>query len=385
MALPEILMPAGLPPFMASEHVIKPEGIYGKVPRQLGTDRRRRLFTTVPTIVETAIEVTQAQLESFYAWHKGPLKSGELEFTAAIAKFGVGLDYWRAKCLAFSAEHFQGDTHKITLTLRLFGTPEATAPGGSTMATEFVVPLDVSTTGGADPTLLVEFFGILAFSVAAEDSLAAEFGGPLRTEFAGPLAGNPLEVDFRASVEMYLGVLPSEALAVEFSAALDAYAQDQLLLSVEFAAALTVAASDSSSLGWVDPANFAISSSGSPWKGASAATLRVSSNGLVYSRLDAGAFAVKDYLYVPFTPGIGNGKWVRATELFGSSFNVVITATGVAVQIPVDGALDWKVQQPFTQAGVGAVTATLLIEVANDPDILDVISEFEVDLSAEYL
>ena len=96
MTLPEVLMPAGILPFAAADHVINPEPLYVQVDRQAGHTRSRRRFRSAPTVVSTSFEVTQPQLEAFYTWHKNALVSGSLPFAANIAKIGPGTEWWTA-------------------------------------------------------------------------------------------------------------------------------------------------------------------------------------------------------------------------------------------------------------------------------------------------
>lgn len=374
MALPELLLPATLPPFKADDFVITPEEMYAPVARQNGQPRKRRLFVSVPRVVDASIETNQAGLETFFSWHETALQAGALPFSARVAKVGSGVEYWEAYVLGYTVEHREGaNNHIITMKLRLKGQPSSSPPAATSLGVEFSGAL-TAYRETPDYALFVEFAAGLEFTSDQGASLGVEYIAHLYTEANGPQTGIPLDVDFFAHLEMYSGDAAFSALAVEFSAALEALAQNANPLAVEFSAGLALSLV---STGYVaSPGALSATGilAGSLTQNAQA-VVQVRSDGTIYKRQNTGAYTLHANWYTPLLAGVGTGKWVRFTVTTGAAPSA--GSTGVALSLSSNR--EWSLSAAYGQAFAG----TGLIEIATDPDITNVVSSFTVSLDAE--
>lgn len=382
MAIPELLLPSSLPDFKAGTHVITPEPLYSPVPRQGGTDRRRRVFTSTPRQLQAELEVDQVGLETFFAWYEGALQAGAASFAAKVAKVGAGAEYWEACGLQYTAEHGEGGLHIIRLTARLKGTPSDTAPTSTTLRAEAACALSVYLLAGYEYALTAEAVAALDFAGITGADLAAEAVARLATEFAGPLSGVPLSAEAYAGLEMFGITIGSDDLAAEASAGLSWVLAEEIALSAEASAAL--AFDVAGLLGFTNPADFTVSSTGSPYKGTVRATVRVDPDGRVYRRYDTGAYAQMGSYYLPTLTSVGNLLWIRARQTVGTGPSVLL-AFDTAYQFDATNPKDWGLAQAFFDVGTGPLTTTVVFEIATDPDFLSIVSTWTVDLNVEYL
>lgn len=383
MALPELLLPPTLPDFKAAGHTATPEKMYGAVERQGGTERKRRLYTITPRRLQAQLEVTQAQLEIFVDWHENTLKAGSEPFTAKVAKVGAGVEYWEAHCLSFTVDHQEGSTHLISLELRLKGTPSDSLPTLSSLGAEFLAGLAVQVDGGYAYGLSADFVAGLGVVINEGAALSAEFLARLDTVTSGALANPSLLAEFAAALDCYSIVGSSAALAAEFSAGLDAYTLDVPALAAEFTAALACSTTASSSLGYRNPATVDVDADFAYYKQSTTVTVRITPDGTVYTKSHTAAYVLVDYFYSPATAGVAAGKWVRATLLSGDASNLSPTI-GTARQFDTSTPLNW-VLIAYWQEGSNTQSAQVQIQIANDPDFLDVVSAFTANMSAAWL
>jgi hypothetical protein len=377
MALPELLMPVGLPDFKADEHVATPQPLYATVERQGGSSRRRRLFRSAPWGLDTALEVTQQQLETFYAWHETPLQAGAQPFTAKVAKIGAGAQYWKAWCREFTAEHQEGSTHLIRLKLRLEGDPQDTPPTLSTLSAEVASALDFSIEGGYPWALYAEATGVLEFTGITGAGLEAEAFGRLYTTFNGGLSGVPLDAEVEVGLDHYAIILPSEAFDAEASAGLVVLVVTDMAITAEVSVPLSF--TDATGLGY-DPAptSFAVSATraGSSTLAAKA-TIEVRPDGQIFKRVNTGGYILHDNWWNPTQPNVGDLLWVRC---------VVVSGTAPQTIAPVTTGMLLNVTRTWTLSDTspGALTNSLRIDIAIDPDFLSVVSSFTGTLDAEW-
>jgi hypothetical protein len=374
MALPELMLPSSLPDFRAGDYVMVPEAMYAPVPRQAGIPRKRRLFTKVPRLLDASLETNQTGLETFYDWHEKALAAGSLPFTAKLAKVGSGVEYWKAYILSYTAEHHPGvNNHSITVKLRLHDDPSDTPPTSTTLGVEFSAALTAYRDTPAY-ALSVEFQAGLEASADTGPLLFVEFVSHLYTEANGPQSGNPLDVEFFAHLEVYSGDLPSAALAVEFAAALEAFAGSDNPLAVEFSAGLVASIATT---GYVASpgALSAIGVIGNSITTPAQATVQVRSDGSIYKRANTGAFVLNGNWYSPTLAGVGSGAWIRLTAVSGTS--------------PSGPALGTALSLASSQSWILSATAGLhllfsgTIDVATDPDMTNIVSSFSVSLEAD--
>lgn len=143
MALPELLVPDGTPAFLSAEQSIELTPMFADTQMRTGHDRKRRLYTTVPRVVSVALFLTPAQVLAFHNWFEGPLLAGAAQFTACVAKQGLGKLYWAARFLEpYIAEPTPGARlWHVSAKLLLTGSPSATAPYTPNMSAATAVAL----------------------------------------------------------------------------------------------------------------------------------------------------------------------------------------------------------------------------------------------------
>lgn len=374
MALPDLMMPVTLPAFKASEHVIEAgKSRYAVVPRQGGSDRNRPVFTTVPRFLETALEVTQSQMQDFFYWHENAILVGALPFTAAVAKIGsTGFEYWSAHSLKFTAEHLDGNLHQINLSLILEGTPSDTAPVIGSLSAEVSMPLIATIDPGYAWLLAAEPLMSLDMQVIDPPLLFAEVAIGLYFEGGGPLTGVRLDAGIIIALQMTAVLLPSEAFDAEVEIDLLITFAPEVSMAAEVS--VTLDASISTTTGYVAaPGDFAIDATSTS---TAIALLQVRSDGSVYIRQNSGGYTFQTAWYSPITTGIGNLLWVRATHLSGDPVTGNVTSTQ---QLSTHRL--WSLT---SEDGTGDQAASLRIDISTDPDSLSIVSSFLVDISAEF-
>lgn len=143
MALPELLLPAGLPAFLAEGHAIELVPLHADIAMRTGHTRKRRVFTVAPRLVDVGLRLTANQMATFAAWFENSLQAGAQWFTASVANQGPGLLYWQARFEApYTAE--PGDaagSWRVTARLRLIGEGSATAPVSTSLMSDVIVAL----------------------------------------------------------------------------------------------------------------------------------------------------------------------------------------------------------------------------------------------------
>jgi hypothetical protein len=379
MALPELLFPSTLPLFMAAAHIVTPEGLYVQVDRMSGGSRRRRVFLTAPRILEASVELTQSQLEDFFAWHEGPLRAGEFPFTAPVAKMGTGLEYWSAICLSFKAEHLEGSHHKLSLRLRLKGTPEATPPVVTSMFAAVSIVLNMSAN---DPTLnqmYAEAGVILQVTFDEGAALAAEVAFRLFTEFDGPSASN-INLDAEVYIPLeFVGVVDvSASLAAEVVVALLGTFIEDLILAAEVSVGLVTSITPTGPV--TSPGSITDSAASLwPYTTSCVIALQIWADGRVYIRKNSSAAVYAENWYLPTTSGVGSSYWVKVAKTLG-----VVSGGGTenaSLYRPISSTVFWTITE-YVVGGTQTDTAT--VTIASDPDGVNVLSTFTCNLTAIY-
>lgn len=372
MTLPEVQMPSGILPFTAADHVITPEALYVQIDRQAGHTRSRRKFRSVPTIVNTSFEVTQAQLETFFDWHEGALIAGSLPFAANIAKIGPGTEWWRAFILSYTVEHSEGSHKTVKVQLKLTGLPFAGGPVSGTLAVEFVAALVTSTDPLLSSDLVCEFFATLETAADLGPTLSAEFFGRLQTQVdAGP-ANPSLDVEFLCELQTITGAEPAVAFDVEFAAALVTASFVDMDLAVEFTAGTVASVASPSFVVSVPP----FTQYASLVSGVASAGVDVLNNGEIRSQANAGGWELRGNWWQPTQPNIGDTYWVRMTHLTGAAF---FPTWAVGTWHQLNRNYRWYLNRDT----LGVSTLTARIEVGLDPDGTYVLSTCDFTLTAE--
>ena len=376
MSLPQLMLPPGLPAFKAGSHTLTPNGMYGQVSRHAGPSRRRRLMRTPTWIVQTELEVTQAQMESFFAWHEGPLEAGAQPFTAQVAKIGPGTQFWKAYITKVTAEHLEGNLHSIKLDLLLVdeSLSSSTAPVLTTLGAEFLAPL-LTTFGEAAPwALFAEVSCELSLTdLQANSALSAEVTAALQVVFGGAVAGIALDAEIRAGLEMSGGQSVSEALSAEVTTALAFGVGEDTALLIEMTAALSFGETTSGYVAAPAAVNVVgVSALPAPY---SRAVLQYRPDGTLYTQAGSAGALFHANWYNPTTANFGDDKWVRLVMLTGTAPGYELVDTRLSGNF----YRSWILQRNT----VGIVSCTARLEIATDPDFLSIVSSTNVALSAE--
>lgn len=378
MALPEVQMPAGFPPFQAGNHVITPEPLYLPVPRQAGHDRTRRLFTTVPRTVQTAFELTQAQLEAFHAWYEDVLEAGSLPFAANVAKIGSGTEWWKAYIVGgWKADFQEGGQHLVTLTLRLCETPVATGPVLTTMTSEIVVALVTGTSTDFDQALTSEIFVMLDVSADLGPVLTSEIYVRLYNTISGGPANPSMDSEIFCHLDTLTIEIPGEQFDSEILVGLATLVLESMAITSETTVALETGVTTTNYVA-SPSALFVYSYMGYSPGGQSSVDFRYLNDGRIMKQQNTSGLVAHANWWTPTQPAVGTGHWIRVTHLTGDAFNGSSDAVGTWLDLGTSRI--WQLAK--TSTGTADLTAT--VEVATDPDGTNIVSTMSVTLSTEY-
>ncbi len=157
MPLPEILAPAGTPPFLADGHGIAPRPVYVDVGMRTGHARRRRMTTTAPRVVSVSWFLTEAEMTAVDEWFETALLVGSRKFTALVQNQGEGALYWEAQWLTpWVADPSREFAWVVSGQLLLTGEGSETAPEMTSLGLEISVPAMGSAAITVGTTLAME-------------------------------------------------------------------------------------------------------------------------------------------------------------------------------------------------------------------------------------
>jgi hypothetical protein len=129
MALPQLLMPDGTPPFFRDTHEIELISLYGNTPMQTGAAVKRRLWRSTPRYASVMLELDVTQMAAFDTWFEDTLKVGAEFFSAQIQNQGPGLLWWKCRFFEpYSTEYLGGIWWRLSARLLLDGDGSVSAP-----------------------------------------------------------------------------------------------------------------------------------------------------------------------------------------------------------------------------------------------------------------
>lgn len=176
MTLPSILVPDGLPLFLANGHQLDRFDVFGTVERGTGHTRRRRLKTSAPRTVQVSWELSQAQMTVLDAWFENTLRAGERHFVAEVGYEGGGRLFYDACWIApYSAEPRaspQAVRWRVVGSLWLLGAGVVDRPLSGTLLAEYGLALTAAGVVVGE-TLLAAEYGL---ALTLLQSLSAEYG-----------------------------------------------------------------------------------------------------------------------------------------------------------------------------------------------------------------
>ncbi len=176
-ALPEILLPYGMPVFQWMNHSIALRSIHAIVKFRTGPSTTRPISRSRPRVVPVGLFLTAAQMAVFDNWFEDDLDAGKRQFSARVANQGPGLLWWCAEWLDVPLmTPLAGGHHwRVTGSLLLTGEGSVDGPLNTSAAVEFVARLLVTAAAQLDGNAAVEFGAELRTVALA----AVEFGAAL--------------------------------------------------------------------------------------------------------------------------------------------------------------------------------------------------------------
>lgn len=175
MPLPEILVPAGVPPYRAQAHARRRGNLHANVPMGTGHDRKEPIRTASARFATVSARLSAAAAVRHDAWYEFTLKVGTLAFAAPL--FGLGTSspqYWSATWVAPPKyDPVGGGFYIVTGELRLTGEPSLTPPESTSAAVEFSAPLLLTVEAFRSAYGEVEFGLALTQAVLASVEFAA--------------------------------------------------------------------------------------------------------------------------------------------------------------------------------------------------------------------
>jgi hypothetical protein len=172
MALPEILVPAVVPPYRSDAHTRKRGNLHANVPAGTGHGRKRPLRTGAPSFVTVAVRMNALAMQAHDAWFDSTLKVGTLPFAVRLFGFGTAAPQWWAatwqappKCDPVKGAWI------VTGTLRLTGEPSLDGPVSTSAAVEFGAALWATAEALQESNAAVEF----SFALGVVQQAAVEF------------------------------------------------------------------------------------------------------------------------------------------------------------------------------------------------------------------
>jgi hypothetical protein len=174
MALPEILVPAGIPVFKEAGHSHRRRSVYRDVQMGTGHMRKRARTTTAPRVVTVEWFLRPNQELTVDAWFENDLKVGSEKFSAQLARIGGRfLMWWECQWVSPMAwTPLANGYWRVTGELLLTGDGSLTAPVVTTAAVEFGVIL----TGSATAVVINAAESEFGIALTQFSSGAAEFG-----------------------------------------------------------------------------------------------------------------------------------------------------------------------------------------------------------------
>src|SRR4051794_1500248 len=130
MALPEILVPIGVPPYRANGHARARGNAHADVPMGTGHGRKRPIRTARPRFADVTARLSAAAAVLHEAWYEDTLKAGTLPFAAELFGFGTSSTEWWSATWDKPPKYTPaaGGFHILTGRLRLTGEPSLTGP-----------------------------------------------------------------------------------------------------------------------------------------------------------------------------------------------------------------------------------------------------------------
>lgn len=203
MALPQLTLPPGTPPFLLDGHQIEQNSLYGVSPMQAGHSRTRRVWTSSERFADVSLFLTADRMAAVHDWYEGPLFDGNGRFSAHVADDEGGIEralWWPAEFEAPPEYEPVGPSYwRMTARLRLTGQGQADGPYTGELAYAVSVALNGEAAGVVVPQIRY------AVSIALQDQV--QLGYSVTVPLA-ELARLLLEYDVTVALLQYVYVAP---------------------------------------------------------------------------------------------------------------------------------------------------------------------------------
>lgn len=159
MPLPDLLLPPGVPNFVVAAQSFGQLRRYGNVERGQGHDRKRRLRTRTPRVIDVASKkLSQAQMTALEDWYEDALLAGERPFSVELSNQGPGTLWWSARWVksSFKQEPSNGGW-VVSGQLHLTGQGEVDPPVLGALAFEYSLVLTGQALMLPDASLAFEY------------------------------------------------------------------------------------------------------------------------------------------------------------------------------------------------------------------------------------
>lgn len=162
MALPQVLLPPGFPPFLRDGHAIELIPIYGDTPMSTGADRRRRNYTSAPRYMDVTAEVDRDILTAFKDFFENTLSVGAKTLSVQVQNQGPGLLWWKARFFApYKVDYLGGVWWRISARLILFDEGSVAGPDPTGLETSVSLVLQATATLVATQPLITSVVMLL--------------------------------------------------------------------------------------------------------------------------------------------------------------------------------------------------------------------------------
>lgn len=223
MALPQLLLPEGTPPFLRDTHELELIPLYANTQPQTGAAIRRRLWVSAPRYASVCLELSTPQMEAFDSWFEGPIQAGSVKFSAQIQNQGPGLLWWSCRFLEpYTTEYLGGLWWKVNAKLMLFDDGSVTAPvptglvGGAYLGLQATANLIVEQPISGSVVIALELNPKIT-ALSGSVLLAALYGSYLPPAAIGSAAGASLMLGVREAEKIAAAVGASNVQGVGIS------------------------------------------------------------------------------------------------------------------------------------------------------------------------
>jgi len=145
MALPQILLPYGTPPFLRDTHELETISLYANTQVQTGAAIRRRMWVSAPRYANVVLELSTPLMEDFDEFYEETLGGGVKKFSAQVQNQGPGLLWWSCRFFEpYTVEYLGGLWWRVSAKLILFDEGSEDGPEPTTLVGSVRVDLQAT-------------------------------------------------------------------------------------------------------------------------------------------------------------------------------------------------------------------------------------------------